>query len=93
MQWLMGWVIGSFLFLLGYVLGALLSRFSWDRARPEPVNETPADDGHTVRPAMTTALTPGLAEPLLVPAVGRASGGTSRRIQMVPDVMPRTARG
>ncbi len=31
---------------------------------------------------------PGLAKTLLVSAVGRAIGGTFRRIQMVPDMMP-----
>lgn len=52
MQGLMWWLIGSFVFLLGYLLGALLSRFGSDRV------ETGAGERSARRRMRATAVTP-----------------------------------
>lgn len=52
MQGLMWWLIGSFVFLLGYLLGALLSRFGSDRV------EAWAGETNARRRARATTVTP-----------------------------------
>lgn len=52
MGWLMWWLIGSFVFLFGYLLGALLSRSGSDRV------EAWAGERNTRRRARATTVTP-----------------------------------